>query len=201
MFSQIPVCHLVQGVPHVTITHGALDLTVQPPPPLCLPPSPNIWPGTSHTRPQTLDLGSHLPLTSCNQHWRPVQTCSLEYPPEVTSGGGHWSTYDLQAGGTHPTGMLSFVFQSIQKKNLMFRQFSFIKYILINLDIIIGDLVVFLSVYQPMNFIEIIYSTFLFKEHLNQSYFNVIALRFKGKYQNQQVLDGKYGTVKLLWSV
>ena len=36
--------------------------------------------------------------------WRPVQICSLEDPPVMTSGG-----YSRQAGSTHPTGMLSSV--------------------------------------------------------------------------------------------
>ena len=46
-------------------------------------------------------------------HWRPVQTCSFgdlpPPPPSATSCNGNWkwSTYGFQAGGTHPTGMLS----------------------------------------------------------------------------------------------
>ena len=42
--------------------------------------------------PWTSDLGpTLLLLTSGGQHWRPVQTCSLEDPTPagVTSGGGH----------------------------------------------------------------------------------------------------------------
>ena len=53
MFSQAFVCSR-GGVPHVTITHDALDPTVPTPP---------------------------LLLTSGNHHWRPVQTCSLEDLP------------------------------------------------------------------------------------------------------------------------
>ena len=92
MFSQMSVCHSVQGVPYVTITHDALDLTVSPP-----------W---SPAFP-TSDLGPpipHLLLISGGQHWRPFQTCS---PQVATSGGGHWSMYDLQVGSAHFTGMLS----------------------------------------------------------------------------------------------
>ena len=67
------VCQSVQVVPHVTLTHDALDLTVQHPPPL---PGPLPRHLTVDPHPQTLDLGSHLPLTYCGQQWRPVQTCS-----------------------------------------------------------------------------------------------------------------------------
>ena len=59
------VCHSIQGKSHVTITHDALDLTVQlptPPPPLY----------------KVQSLG--LPCTG-GQDWRPVQTCSLKGPP------------------------------------------------------------------------------------------------------------------------
>ena len=56
-----------------------------------------------------------LPLLvmSGGDHWRPVQTCScgdLPPPPGVTSSSGNWtwSTYGFQAGGMHPTGMLSY---------------------------------------------------------------------------------------------
>ena len=74
MFSQMSVCHSVQGVPYVTITHDALDLTVSPPWSLAFP---------------TSDMGPPTPrllLISGGQHWRPFQTCS---PQVATSGGGH----------------------------------------------------------------------------------------------------------------
>ena len=72
----------------VTITSDALDLNVQ------LPHQtwdflPRYW----HLVTITGDL---LKLV----HWRTP-------PPRVTSGGGHWSTYRLQAGGAHLTGMRS----------------------------------------------------------------------------------------------
>ena len=86
-------CLLVRSL--VTITHDALDLTVQGPP-------------SSPSFPQTSDLGPpqlHPPapatllLTSGGHHWRPGQTCPLEDLPislGATSGRSHWSTYDLQ---------------------------------------------------------------------------------------------------------
>ena len=72
---------------HQATTHDALDLT--------------------HTRygHQTWDLPL---LISGGQHLRPVQTYSLEDPLSLSDiWWWHWGTYALQAGGTHPTGMLS----------------------------------------------------------------------------------------------
>ena len=66
------------GGPHVTITHDALNVTVQGP------------------SPPTRDMGPpglspfHLLVTSDSNYWRPGQTCSLENPPTLpvlTSGG------------------------------------------------------------------------------------------------------------------
>ena len=70
--------------------------TVHPPPP---PPPPT----------SDLETCSLLETLGAN-HWRPVKICPLEdlTPRTVlTASGGHWNTYGLQAGGTHPTGMLS----------------------------------------------------------------------------------------------
>ena len=52
-------------------------------------------------------------LTSGTHNWRPGQTCSLVIPtphPQLvlTYSGGHRKTSGWQAGGTHPSGMLSF---------------------------------------------------------------------------------------------
>ena len=53
---------------NVTITHDALDLTEQPPPPF--PKMGTHWTGTP------------LLVVSDGQHWRPVQTCSLQKSPQ-----------------------------------------------------------------------------------------------------------------------
>ena len=67
-------------------------------------PSPALYMG-----PQ----GPSLPLllvTSGSHHWRPVQTCSLQYSPPVLTSGGRWSMsavrillefYVLQLNDTH----------------------------------------------------------------------------------------------------
>ena len=74
MFSYVSVCQSVsqsvcpQGGLHVTITHDALNLTVQPP---------------------TSNMGTPLLETSGGHHWRLVKTCSLEAPPPVLTSGGH----------------------------------------------------------------------------------------------------------------
>ena len=60
MFLQVSVCHSVQGAPHVTITHDALDLTVQAP----TPPPQDIRRGTPL---QTSDLRP-LGVISGGQH-------------------------------------------------------------------------------------------------------------------------------------
>ena len=69
--------HLGVGGSHVTIIHDALDLTVRP-----------FWPQShQHSHPPISDMslpgpGSSPPLvTSGGHYWRPVQTCSLEDPP------------------------------------------------------------------------------------------------------------------------
>ena len=92
MFSVVSVCSL--GA-HVTITHDALDLTVQGPPAPALA-LPSLGPPCTDTPPQR--LASHpLLVTSGGQDWRPVQTCSLEYltpsSPVLTSVG-----YGREAG-------------------------------------------------------------------------------------------------------
>ena len=61
-------------------------------------PSPALYMG-----PQ----GPPLPLllvTSGSHHWRPVQTCSLQYSPPVLTSSGRWS----MVTSTHPTGILYF---------------------------------------------------------------------------------------------
>ena len=56
------------------------------------------------TRPPTWDLL----LTSSGHHWRPVQTCLLEdLPPIPHQIGTDNLVVTTEAGGTHPTGMLS----------------------------------------------------------------------------------------------
>ena len=69
----------------MTITHDALDLTVQ----ASTSPGP-LLPQTSHLGP--LALASPLALmlvTSGGHHWRSVQTGSFEDPMGVTSCGGY----------------------------------------------------------------------------------------------------------------
>ena len=76
MLSQVCVCLVTGGGPHVTITLDALDLKVQVP---CGP--------ESH-----LDIRPEDPKSGGN-HWGPVPTCSLDltgqgpHRPSVTSGG------------------------------------------------------------------------------------------------------------------
>ena len=66
----------------MTITHDALDLTVQLPPP----------------QPCPLDIRHGTParallVTSSGPHWRPVQACSLgDFPPPKTSTDIWWPT-------------------------------------------------------------------------------------------------------------
>ena len=108
IFSVVSVRHSGGGS-HVTIIHDALEVTVQDP-----------QPQLHHAPPQTSDMGPlqeiryGIPfapplVTHSGHHWRPVQTvhlrtCSFTL---VLRSGGHRSTYGLQAGGTHPTAMLS----------------------------------------------------------------------------------------------
>ena len=76
MFSQMSVCHSVQGVPYVTITHDALDLTVSPP---LVPRLPHIRPGTPHPPSATdiwwptLETFSNLFTPSSNIWWWPLK--------------------------------------------------------------------------------------------------------------------------------
>ena len=100
----------------MTITHDALDLTVQPSPP-ALPSGHQTWDPPAPALPsghQTWDPPAPaLLVTSSGHHWRPVQACSLDdFPPPkpILTSGGHQSTYDLQPDGTHPIGMLSCLF-------------------------------------------------------------------------------------------
>ena len=58
-------CLSTVGRGHVIITHDSLDLIVQAPTPVSHP----------------------LLMSSADHNWRPVQTCSLEDPPALTSGG------------------------------------------------------------------------------------------------------------------
>ena len=97
----------VQGGPHVTITHDALDLSVQRP-----SLTYQTWdPSQAHPSPipqtplQTSHMGPNPKLaTSGGHHWRPVQTCSFEdQPPLVLKSGGQSNR--CQAGGMHPAGM------------------------------------------------------------------------------------------------
>ena len=84
-------------------------------------------------------LGLHCiaPPPTATDMWQPtLDTCSdlFTWGPlhsGVTSGGGHWSKYSLQLGGTHPTGMLSCLLLSFyllfnrEEISLQFYQFVF----------------------------------------------------------------------------
>ena len=62
------VCLSVHRGPHLTITHDALGLTVQGPPPALPPPNIDMGPPQSHP----------LLVISGDHHWKPVQTCSFD---------------------------------------------------------------------------------------------------------------------------
>ena len=108
IFSVVSVRHSGGGS-HVTIIHDALEVTVQDPQPqLHHAPPPDIRHGTP-PRDQVWNPLCPPLVTHSGHHWRPVQTvhlrtCSFTL---VLRSGGHRSTYGLQAGGTHPTAMLS----------------------------------------------------------------------------------------------
>ena len=79
---------------HVTITHDALDLTVQGQP----------W--ILDLRDGILPSPGPLLVTSSGHHRAPLQTCSFkDHSPALTSFGPN--SYDWQAGGTHLTAELS----------------------------------------------------------------------------------------------
>ena len=90
MFSLAFVCLQGRGGPHVTITHDALDLTVQPP----LPHRHQTWAPPGPPTP--------LLMTSHDHFWRPVQTCSLEdcptstdiwWPKQIWLASGRYASY------------------------------------------------------------------------------------------------------------
>ena len=103
MFSRVSVCHSVHRVVGTAYaswdrSQGRVALPLPPLPPLDirpgdLPPTTDIW-------------------------WISLETCSNLFtwgptppppPPQpvLTSGDGHQNTYGWQAGGTHPTGVVS----------------------------------------------------------------------------------------------
>ena len=76
MFSLVSVCLFTEA--HVTITHDALDINVEGPMALALPlPSGHQKWDLSHP---PLPQACALLMKPDGQHWRPVQTCSLEGP-------------------------------------------------------------------------------------------------------------------------
>ena len=59
--------------------------------------------------PRTSDMGVTPLLTSGGQHWKPVQTCSLEdSPPMSDIWWWPWKHVWFASGGTHPTGIFSY---------------------------------------------------------------------------------------------
>ena len=107
MFSQVSVCHSVHGR---GTSHASWDRWGTSQMPYYLPQ--NTLPLHQDSHPwYTLPPGI---VTSGGDYWRRVQTCSFEnipYPLGVLSSGSNWNwnwnTYGFQAGGMHPTGMLS----------------------------------------------------------------------------------------------
>ena len=71
MFSQVCVC------PHVSITHDALNLTVQDTP----GSAPSPPPRPKEIRPVDYPIPQPTVVTSGGNHWRPLQTCSFGAPP------------------------------------------------------------------------------------------------------------------------
>ena len=98
-----------RGVPHVTIIHDVLGLTVQvrlsdlDSLTLPFPQTSDLYPYYWHLVANTGDLFKLVHLrtpedaTSDGQYWRPVQICSLEdpLPWKWRLDGGHWNTYGL----------------------------------------------------------------------------------------------------------
>ena len=89
----------------MTITHDALDLTVQGPPPPVLGLS-LLYTGSRAPPPQL--------VAYVDRDWIPVQACSLgdlaiQSALPFRTGADMWwlAMYSGRAGGTHPTGMLS----------------------------------------------------------------------------------------------
>ena len=113
MFSVVSVHQLFrpQQGPYVTITHDVLNLIVTAPPPL---PAPAV---TGHQTWDPLALARPRGHHTCDSPaseiwWSSLENCSNllmreSLSPGATSGGGHWSTYGLQACGKHSSGMLS----------------------------------------------------------------------------------------------
>ena len=104
MFSVMSVCHSVNTSP-CDHYHDPFDLTVQGLPPSWTSDMGHPHPQICHGTPP-----APAPLPASDIWWpSPVQTCSLEdlHPTVIKSAGHHWSTYGWQAGGAHPTEMLS----------------------------------------------------------------------------------------------
>ena len=89
---------------HVTITHDALNFTIEEPPGPGHPPGHGTSlyqdPPAPHMdmRPHCMETPApHLLLTSGGQDWRSVKTVSLENSPHpVLTSGGYCSTYSWQ---------------------------------------------------------------------------------------------------------
>ena len=115
MFSEVSVILFEEG-PHVTNTHDALDLTVQPPQP--------PW-FQSNPLQQTWDMGTLTP--SSDIWWPPLDTCSNYSPSptgtdietckcngfEITSAYATTVTYSWPVGGMHPTAMFSCFYERL----------------------------------------------------------------------------------------
>ena len=129
-FSVVCVCvcrSVHRGPMWSLLTHDTLDLTIQGPywPCPSTPPKPNMGPQCTATLPgpQTLDLTVHGPRawtkptcwwhlvtnTGDCQHFAGGGGRSLQMndSPQVLISDGYCSAYGWQAGGTHPTEMLS----------------------------------------------------------------------------------------------
>ena len=99
MFSQMSVSHYVHKV--LMYPGGGVEITY--PQNTLLPeiPTPRIY-----THRDTIPEGRHIPWDTLTP--RDTLLPGIPYPL-LTSSGGHCKTYVWQAGGTHPTGMLSWL--------------------------------------------------------------------------------------------
>ena len=107
---------LFRGVPMwpLAMMHWEMGSSLYPwipdmrPTPSPIPPPRTPW---------IPDMGP-TPSPAADIWWSSLETCSNLFawgptpPPVLISSGGHWNTYSWQAGGTHPTGMLSCITKS-----------------------------------------------------------------------------------------
>ena len=94
MLSLMPVCS--RGF-HVTITHNALDLTIE------VPHRHQIW--------------DPMLVTSGGHHWKPVQTCSFEDPTPISTD-IWWLKHTQLASGWYASYWKAFLLPTTRKGNI-----------------------------------------------------------------------------------